>query len=244
MELVAEPWEENIKAEFVPLHDPSLTEQYECASEHDIKCLIVITDSGVSQKSSVKVVCHDTDKSNQLAQKDATTSSGKICFSGGHFVYGHLDLFSGSGELGQWILGMEENSKIVPSQIFDSLKTENVTLQYQMDKHMKPSVVESDKAGHAYGPSLRLGPLEEESEDETKSDSRNGESVGNGTVGYAKDIFVEGNLTETDFGDLDSDSESSSSDSATYDQPQTVKRDLLLINPHARHLMSWRSFST
>ncbi|KAL2249418.1 UNVERIFIED_CONTAM: eIF-2-alpha kinase GCN2, partial [Sesamum indicum] len=54
MELVAELWEENIKAEFVPLRDPSLTEQYEYASEHDIKCLIVITDSGVSQKSSVK----------------------------------------------------------------------------------------------------------------------------------------------------------------------------------------------
>ncbi|KAL0403684.1 UNVERIFIED_CONTAM: eIF-2-alpha kinase GCN2, partial [Sesamum radiatum] len=55
MELVAELWEENIKADFVPLRDPSLTEQYEYASEHDIKCLIVITDSGVSQKSSVKV---------------------------------------------------------------------------------------------------------------------------------------------------------------------------------------------
>ncbi|KAL0358471.1 UNVERIFIED_CONTAM: eIF-2-alpha kinase GCN2 [Sesamum angustifolium] len=174
------------------------------------------------------VVCHDTDKSTQLSQKDATTSSGRISFSGGHFVYGHLDLFCGSGELWQWNLGMEENSKIVPSQIFDSLKTENVSLQNQMDKHMKPTVVQSDKAGHAY--SLRLGPLEEESEDETKSDSSSGESVGIGTVGYAKDIFVEGNLTETDSGDLDSDSESSSSDSAAYDQPQTVERDLLLAH--------------
>ncbi|KAL0340551.1 UNVERIFIED_CONTAM: eIF-2-alpha kinase GCN2, partial [Sesamum radiatum] len=174
------------------------------------------------------VVCHDTDKSTQLSQKDATTSSGRISFSGGHFVYGHLDLFCGSGELWQWNLGMEENSKIVPSQIFDSLKTENVSLQNQMDKHMKPSVVQSDKAGHAY--SLRLGPLEEESEDETKSDSSSGESVGIGTVGYAKDISVERNLTETDSGDLDSDSESSSSDSAAYDQPQTVERDLLLAH--------------
>lgn len=80
MELVAELWEENIKvsnpisfiyffvfghkynfpkqyaqAEFVPLCDPSLTEQYEYASENDIKCLVVITDSGVSQNGSVKV---------------------------------------------------------------------------------------------------------------------------------------------------------------------------------------------
>ncbi|KAL6548564.1 eukaryotic translation initiation factor 2-alpha kinase [Orobanche gracilis] len=55
MELVAELWEENIKAEFVPLHDPSLTEQYEYASEHDIKCLVVITDTGISQTGLVKV---------------------------------------------------------------------------------------------------------------------------------------------------------------------------------------------
>lgn len=55
MELVAELWEENIKAEFVPMSDPSLTEQYEYANEHDIKCLIIITDAGVSQTGSVKV---------------------------------------------------------------------------------------------------------------------------------------------------------------------------------------------
>ncbi|XP_019168429.1 PREDICTED: eIF-2-alpha kinase GCN2 isoform X3 [Ipomoea nil] len=55
MELVAELWEENIKAEFVPLHDPSLTEQYEYANEHDIKCLVIITDTGVAQQGSVKV---------------------------------------------------------------------------------------------------------------------------------------------------------------------------------------------
>ncbi|KAM7486980.1 hypothetical protein LguiA_002989 [Lonicera macranthoides] len=55
MELVAELWEENVKAEFVPLSDPSLTEQYEYANEHDIKCLVIITDTGVSQKGSVKV---------------------------------------------------------------------------------------------------------------------------------------------------------------------------------------------
>ncbi|KAL3835059.1 hypothetical protein ACJIZ3_009795 [Penstemon smallii] len=55
MELVAELWEENINAEYVPLCDPSPTEQYDYASEHDIKCLVIITDSGVSQKGSVKV---------------------------------------------------------------------------------------------------------------------------------------------------------------------------------------------
>ncbi|XP_010525998.1 PREDICTED: eIF-2-alpha kinase GCN2 isoform X2 [Tarenaya hassleriana] len=55
MELAAELWEKNIKAEFVPTPDPSLTEQYEYASEHEIKCLVIITDSGVSQGGFVKV---------------------------------------------------------------------------------------------------------------------------------------------------------------------------------------------
>lgn len=44
------------QAEFVPIPDPSLTEQYEYANEHDIKCLVIITDTGVSQKGSVKVI--------------------------------------------------------------------------------------------------------------------------------------------------------------------------------------------
>ncbi|XP_030527884.1 eIF-2-alpha kinase GCN2 isoform X3 [Rhodamnia argentea] len=55
MELVSELWKANIKAEFVPLPDPSFTEQYEYANEHDIKCLVIITDTSVSQTNSVKV---------------------------------------------------------------------------------------------------------------------------------------------------------------------------------------------
>ncbi|KAJ6991384.1 hypothetical protein NC653_019544 [Populus alba x Populus x berolinensis] len=56
MELVSELWEENIKAGFVPQPDPSLTEQYEYASEHDIRCLVIITDAGVSRTDVVKVI--------------------------------------------------------------------------------------------------------------------------------------------------------------------------------------------
>lgn len=43
------------QAQLVPTPDPSLTEQYEYANEHDIKCLVIITDSGVSNTGSVKV---------------------------------------------------------------------------------------------------------------------------------------------------------------------------------------------
>ncbi|XP_017433033.1 eIF-2-alpha kinase GCN2 isoform X4 [Vigna angularis] len=55
MELVAELWEENFKAEFVPTPDPSLTEQYEYANEHGIKCLVIIADTDFSLTDSVKV---------------------------------------------------------------------------------------------------------------------------------------------------------------------------------------------
>lgn len=43
------------QAQFVPQEDPSLQEQYEYASDHDIKCLVFITEAGVSQTELVKV---------------------------------------------------------------------------------------------------------------------------------------------------------------------------------------------
>lgn len=39
----------------MPSSDPSLTQQYEYANEHDIKCLVIITDAGISQTGVVKV---------------------------------------------------------------------------------------------------------------------------------------------------------------------------------------------
>ncbi|KAG8481278.1 hypothetical protein CXB51_026106 [Gossypium anomalum] len=70
MELVAELWEENIKAELVPIPDPSLTEQYEYASEHEIKCLVIITDMGVSQTGFVKVRHLDLKREKEVQRED------------------------------------------------------------------------------------------------------------------------------------------------------------------------------
>ncbi|CAK9178667.1 unnamed protein product [Ilex paraguariensis] len=70
MKLVAELWVENIKAEFVPTSDPSLTEQYEYANEHDIKCLVIITDAGVSQKGSVKVRHLELKKEKEIEREN------------------------------------------------------------------------------------------------------------------------------------------------------------------------------
>ncbi|PKU68635.1 putative serine/threonine-protein kinase GCN2 [Dendrobium catenatum] len=55
MELVAELWQASMKAEFVLLEDPSLTEQYEYAAEHDIKFLVLITEAGLTQTGLIKV---------------------------------------------------------------------------------------------------------------------------------------------------------------------------------------------
>ncbi|KAG8369529.1 hypothetical protein BUALT_Bualt14G0023000 [Buddleja alternifolia] len=179
------------------------------------------------------VVSRDIDKSDQLPRKDSTVSSGKICSFRGPFVYSHVDLFSGSGELWHWNLGIEENSKIVPSQTFAGLKLGNVDMDKPLDKHMKPAVVETNKPEYLHNHALRLGTLEEQSGDETKStDVSEGESSGNVTSGYVKDIFAEGNLTETDYDDMDSElSESSSSESDGHGQStQTVERDLLLAH--------------
>ncbi|KAH6770310.1 protein kinase family protein [Perilla frutescens var. hirtella] len=174
------------------------------------------------------VICHDNDESCQLPAKDVPARSGKICSSKGSFIFSHLDLFSGSGELWQWNLEMEENSKVVSSQTFDSSKLGNASLDKQLGKYMKPPMVESNKPEHANNQLLRLGTLEEVSEDETKSTD---ESVGNGTIGHLKDIFVQGNLTETDNSSSNSDSESSSSEPADQVQSfQTMKRDLLLAH--------------
>ncbi|CAI9277589.1 unnamed protein product [Lactuca saligna] len=61
-----------VKAEFVPILDPSLTEQYEYANEHDIKCLIIISDTGVSQKGSVKIRHLELKREKEVSRESLT----------------------------------------------------------------------------------------------------------------------------------------------------------------------------
>ncbi|XP_021906687.1 eIF-2-alpha kinase GCN2 [Carica papaya] len=70
MELVDVLWKGNIKADFVPAPDPSLTEQYEYANEHDIKCLVIITEMGVSQTGFVKVRHLELKKEKEVKRED------------------------------------------------------------------------------------------------------------------------------------------------------------------------------
>ncbi|OAY65734.1 putative serine/threonine-protein kinase GCN2 [Ananas comosus] len=70
MEFVAELWQANIKAEFVPQPDPSLKEQYEYASDHDIKCLIIITEASLSQTEMVKFRHLELKKEKEVKRED------------------------------------------------------------------------------------------------------------------------------------------------------------------------------
>lgn len=70
MELVADLWEANIKAQLVPQEDPSIQEQYEYASDHDIKCLVFITEAGLSQTYLVKVRHHDAKKGKEVKREE------------------------------------------------------------------------------------------------------------------------------------------------------------------------------
>ncbi|CAA0833246.1 Probable serine/threonine-protein kinase GCN2 [Striga hermonthica] len=176
-----------------------------------------------------QVVLHDTDKNYQLSEQDATIPSGRLRFSVGPFVFSHIDLFSGSGELWQWNLEGEESHK-ASSQAIDDLNPGKFNLAKQPEKNMKPSVVENVKAESIRNLSSRLGTLEEESENETKNSYSSAGSDGNGSTSSIKDIFVEATLTEADYGDFDSDS-GSSSDFGGHGQPrQATERDLLLAH--------------
>ncbi|KAH9310730.1 hypothetical protein KI387_025765, partial [Taxus chinensis] len=69
MEVVAELWDANIKAEFVCTPAPSLTEQYEYAHEHGIKWLVIITED-LSHTGSVKVRHIELKRETEVPKED------------------------------------------------------------------------------------------------------------------------------------------------------------------------------
>ncbi|CAI9778226.1 unnamed protein product [Fraxinus pennsylvanica] len=191
-----------------------------------------VVPQGQSQES---VRCQETDNKGQLSQKNATISPSKINSFRGPFIYSHVDLFSGSGESWNWNLGMEDSTQIVHLHTSEGSKQGNDNVD-KVDQNVKPAMVENLKTESLHKPSSRLDPLEEESEDETRSTNSSrkisDESDGNDALGDFKDIFVEGNQIETDYEDMYGESsESLSFESVVHDQPsQTVARDLILAH--------------
>ncbi|KAK4375064.1 hypothetical protein RND71_005741 [Anisodus tanguticus] len=142
--------------------------------------LIIFSIQTLSAKSSqlknkptfiinITVSCQLTDITSQLTCKDAEVSSGDTCSFGRPFVYGFVDLFSGSGESWHWSLGINDNGRIdslVESHVSAGLKHEYDNRQKKIDQIVKPALNEAAKQESFLKAEMKLDALEEESEGE------------------------------------------------------------------------------
>ena len=131
-----------------------------------------------------------------MSQYYAADSCNKSCSSRGPFVYGFIDLFSGSGESWHWGLEVEVNHGIihsVHSHTQDGSKHGYAVLENKNVQNVKPTMTQEVKQVPLLAPIKKLDTLEEESEYHRKnisasdsSRSLSGESVGTGTVDEAE----------------------------------------------------------
>ncbi|GFY82657.1 protein kinase family protein [Actinidia rufa] len=125
----------------------------------------------------------------------AADSCNKSCSSRGPFVYGFIDLFSGSGESWHWGLEVEDTHGInhsVHSHTQDG-SNHGYVLENKNVQNVKPTMTQEVKQVPLLAPIKKLDTLEEESEDDSKnisasdlSRSLSGESVGTGMVAEAE----------------------------------------------------------
>ena len=121
-------------------------------------------------------MCSTTDGSSGLFQKEITASSNKR----GPFVYGFIDLFTGSGESWTWGFGIDEKGGInfsVQPHTPEGSKLVYEVLEKQPDKNAKPLKMQDTKQGLLPSPTAKLDTLEEESEDGNKSVSSTDSSM-------------------------------------------------------------------
>lgn len=122
--------------------------------------LITLASAGFSNMLfSLKVLCPIMDCNSQLCHHDVAISSNLR----GPFVYGFIDLFSGSGESWNWGFGMDENA--MDSLSFGPSKLRLDAEEEKSKRHMKPQTLQNE----LLHPVAKLGTLEEESEEENKS---------------------------------------------------------------------------
>lgn len=125
--------------------------------------------------------------------QEIAVSSDKDSSSRGPFVYGFIDLFSGSGESWHWGLTVDDSRGINSSSKSHTLDGSKVGYEEQakkLDKITKPSTMQDERQGPLLSPIAKLDTLEEENEDDDKSISSTDSSislmeelVGNGVKG-------------------------------------------------------------
>jgi translation initiation factor 2-alpha kinase 4 len=115
-----------------------------------------------------KVVCSSTDGSDELFQKEIAASNNKR----GPFVFGFIDLFSGSGESWNWGFVMDEksamNSSVQPNPV-EGAKLGYEVQKKEPDKSTKQLKMQDTKQGLLPSSNAILDTLEEETEDSNKS---------------------------------------------------------------------------
>ncbi|XP_024923452.3 eIF-2-alpha kinase GCN2 isoform X3 [Ziziphus jujuba] len=183
--------------------------------------------------SQTSVSCSSTDSISQLFLQDVAISNSIR----GPFVYGFIDLFSGSGESWNWGFGIDGNSgtnTLVPPHTVDDSKLRNEVKEKNLEKHVRPTLLQDTKQASLLSPTAKLHPLEEESEESNKSLSSSDASeslqeklLGNGDKGE-KGFPIEEETTD------DAEFEGSESLSFTYladnQVSKTTEKDLIMVH--------------
>lgn len=120
-----------------------------------------------------QVLSSANDSSDHLF-KDIVVSAAKSCSMREPFVYGFMDLFSGSGESWHWGIGMDENKGIVSSvnpHTSDGLKLGREISGENVDKNVKPLTVQEKKQSLLPFPAPKLESVKEEHGEFNKSRS-------------------------------------------------------------------------
>ncbi|XP_057957013.1 eIF-2-alpha kinase GCN2 [Malania oleifera] len=191
-------------------------------------------------QSHESVPCSSKDSSGQLFQKDMAVLCNTTCSSRGPFVYGFIDIFSGSGE-SWWGLGMDGggDDQSVPSNTFDGSNIGLGGPEKKLENTAKPSTWQDIKQGPLVSSAGKLDTLEEESEDDNESISSTDSSrslldklAGNGVLVGNEDLSLDENVAEDDDGALEKESSefASSASVITSQASRTLEKDLVMIH--------------
>jgi translation initiation factor 2-alpha kinase 4 len=159
----------------------------------------------------------------------------KSC-SGGPFVYGFIDLFSGLEDARNWSLTPDENRGIVSSVQSHPLDTSRI-LHQKPDKNLKRFEDHAKEEVALPAPIAKLNTVQEENVDDTSISSfDSSKSTDDVESGLFQNEKKESNLQDDTAEDDSTNSESESlgswsSDSLAQDQvPQISKKDLLMVH--------------
>ncbi|XP_042985524.1 eIF-2-alpha kinase GCN2 isoform X3 [Carya illinoinensis] len=195
----------------------------------------------VGQSHESKVACSTMDGGGEFLQKEITASSNNR----GPFVYGFMDLFSGSGESWNWGFEMDEKSGLNSSVQPHTLEGSKLGYDYQqkgLDKNLKPSKIQDTKQGLLPLPTAKLDTLDEETEYSNKSISSSDssgspeEELAGDAIDDERDFMEMEKTTEDDDGEFGSEASGSlpSASVGNDQESQMFERDLIMV--HLLHL--------